>query len=281
MNATRDTENLKLCLRSKAIDMRLFNLAEGAPVFEFNSWTRITKDELNWLCQNNVVERTAQSLIPQWSPFPVFRLYGTGGWIQCWHDKKEGTWHIIRWLDWIAIIKEHKLTPSYSVDGICYMQLSCFPNYRWNGNAHIYATGGIAAYTSGSTPDAVKPLADETWQTIVAFCCHTALPHTTVVQVRPKGGEHKSVKWHKARTHYLLLTHMQAQHLQKTRRPATQQDIERAAHWRRAHFRRLNSPRFTYRRGAVVPVQRAWVGPKEWEGTDAKIYKVWEVEKPQ
>ena len=66
----------------------------------------------------------------------------------------------------------------------------------------------------------------------------------------------------------------QAMQVRDVRRPITDHDIKRAAHWRRAHFRRLHSERFTHKRGQLVPVSEAWVGPEEWIGLDGKIYKV-------
>ena len=109
---------------------------------------------------------------------------------------------------------------------------------------------------------------------IFRFCFDVMSNTNAVIRVSPKPSPGKSIEWQLARTHYCLLTKQQAMHVRDVRRPITDHDIKRAAHWRRAHFRRLHSERFTHKRGQFVPVAEAWVGPEEWIGLDGKIYKV-------
>lgn len=84
----------------------------------------------------------------------------------------------------------------------------------------------------------------------------------------------KSVQWRKAREHYLVLQKRQAMELQSKGRGVQNVDLVRSAHWRRAHLRRLSSGKFKNKRGLIVPVKKAWVGPQEWKGNDGKTYTV-------
>ena len=68
--------------------------------------------------------------------------------------------------------------------------------------------------------------------------------------------------------------------LRESKGSVTNEELIRAAHWRRAHLRRLSSGRFVNKRGLLVPVKKAWVGPEEWEGHDGKIYTVVGMEPP-
>lgn len=96
---------------------------------------------------------------------------------------------------------------------------------------------------------------------------------TNIIRVRPDEPS-RSVQWRLAREHYLVLHHKQTKELQATRRGVNDGDLIRSAHWRRAHLRRLSSGRYVNKRGLLVPVKKAWVGPEEWKGKDGKIYTV-------
>jgi len=107
------------------------------------------------------------------------------------------------------------------------------------------------------------------------FLLDVMTPSNSIIRVEPERNG-KSVEWRLARRHYVILNNRQARLCQKqTRGPSTQQLI-RAAHWRRAHFRRLRSDCFKHKQGQLVAVCHAWVGPKEWQGLDRKVYKVME-----
>ncbi len=99
-----------------------------------------------------------------------------------------------------------------------------------------------------------------------------------LVKVGPTENERKgrSVEWIKSKEHYLVLGPEHA----KAVANGTQKDfngtITRAMHQRRGHFRRLTHERFTKKKGLRIWVNASWVGPKEWLGTDKKIYIVQE-----
>lgn len=97
---------------------------------------------------------------------------------------------------------------------------------------------------------------------------------STVVKVSPKPDNTKSVQWRLSREHYLVLRRQQVEKLRESKGTVSDADMIRSAHWRRAHLRRLTSNKFINKRGLLVPVKKAWVGPTEWEGTDKKTYTV-------
>ncbi len=102
----------------------------------------------------------------------------------------------------------------------------------------------------------------------------------TVVKVSPKPDVTKSVQWRQAREHYLVLRREHVEKLREHKGSVSDEEIVRAAHWRRAHLRRLSSGKFVNKRGLLVRVKKAWVGPTEWEGNDGKVYTVVGMEPP-
>lgn len=105
-------------------------------------------------------------------------------------------------------------------------------------------------------------------------------PAHHAVSVRPSlmASVGRSVEWVKSKTHYIILDNSAARRL-RNGKPVDESKITRAAHNRRAHWRRLTSDRFTKAKGRKLWVRSAWIGPKEWEGTDRKIYKLLELPK--
>lgn len=107
------------------------------------------------------------------------------------------------------------------------------------------------------------------------FLFEIMLPGNTVLRIEPaQGSTPRSAEWRLARTHYVIVNRKQAEQCREKRTVPTARQIVLAAHWRRAHFRLLRSEKFTHKRGQLIPVSQAWVGPEEWTGLDGKIYKV-------
>lgn len=109
---------------------------------------------------------------------------------------------------------------------------------------------------------------------ITMFCCDVMSSRSTILKVSHPNADSKSVQWRKAREHYLVLSRKQALHIRDGKPSPTDEQVARAAHWRRKHFRLLSSDKYRHKRGRLIPVKEAWVGPKEWIGTDGKIYEV-------
>jgi hypothetical protein len=49
---------------------------------------------------------------------------------------------------------------------------------------------------------------------------------------------------------------------------------QRIAHARRGHLRLLRHPRYTHKRGQMVRVRAAWIGPKEWKDFNGSTYVI-------
>lgn len=110
---------------------------------------------------------------------------------------------------------------------------------------------------------------------LLRFCFDVLNPNSIVLRVEPpRGNVPRSAEWRMARTHYLILNRKQAIACRDQKRGPSDHEIVRAAHWRRAHMRRLVSPKFIHKKGQLVFVKQAWVGPDEWVGLDDKTYKV-------
>ncbi|MEI8040385.1 MAG: hypothetical protein WCL11_03180 [Verrucomicrobiota bacterium] len=107
-----------------------------------------------------------------------------------------------------------------------------------------------------------------------AFLFDIEYPGNVVLKVGPAAKPGKSVEWRLARTHYCILRRGDARACRREATGPSEEQTARAAHWRKAHFRRLRSEVFTQKRGQLVAVRHAWVGPKEWEGKDGKVYRV-------
>jgi hypothetical protein len=124
-----------------------------------------------------------------------------------------------------------------------------------------------------ANPEELSNLASSPMNWLAFFLFDVMSNSSVVVRVRPNV-EGKSVQWHQAREHLLVMHHAKAQKLQQKQVGPSDKDLVRGAHWRRKHLRRLSSDKFVHKKGLLVPVKRAWVGPEEWKGNDNKIYKV-------
>ncbi len=125
-----------------------------------------------------------------------------------------------------------------------------------------------------------KQMVQSTIRTITQFAFDTMSSRCVTVKVSPRNTDGKSVEWHLARTHYLVIGKKQAMVCREQKRGPTGAEIKRAAGLRKAHIRFLSSERFKHKRFQTVKVKEAWVGPKEWQGTDGKIYRVLHDESP-
>lgn len=141
-----------------------------------------------------------------------------------------------------------------------------------DGNAKITLRIGDMIYDI--TRKQLSDFASDTTRRLGWFLYEIYGAGNTVVKVNPKPDQTKSVQWRQAREHYLVLRRQQVIKLRESKGTITDEDIVRAAHWRRAHLRRLSSNKFVNKRGLLVPVKQAWIGPTEWQGNDGKIYTV-------
>lgn len=99
-------------------------------------------------------------------------------------------------------------------------------------------------------------------------------PANSVVQRFPKEKKN-DVNWVASRSHYLIIDNDESKTISHSGISRSLDGmITRAMHARRAHFRTLRHEKFKANIGKRIWVHSCWVGPKEWEGTDAKIYRV-------
>lgn len=123
-----------------------------------------------------------------------------------------------------------------------------------------------------------------TFSRMVALNLHIALvnfislvnhPANHIVVVEPKNPEKRSVQWVMSKSHYLVLHAADAKQAENRQGfTDSTQVLTRSAHNRRAHFRTLNSDRYVHMKGQKIWIRSAWVGPKEWIGSDKKVYRV-------
>lgn len=100
-------------------------------------------------------------------------------------------------------------------------------------------------------------------------------PERFVVQVVNTGAAKKAsgsqkIKRAHQRPHYIL---MSVGELRKTLGVYDHTDRHQSSHWRKRHFRRLVADRFVNKKGQVVIVKQAWIGPEE-ATVGKKHYKV-------
>lgn len=108
------------------------------------------------------------------------------------------------------------------------------------------------------------------------FCSIVNSPGNFLVKVSPSNNAKKgrSVQWIESKSHYIILGREHGKMMMNNGTRDFNGTITRAMHNRRAHKRLLTSDRFRNKRGQSVWVKSSWVGPKEWEGTDKKVYRV-------
>jgi hypothetical protein len=140
-------------------------------------------------------------------------------------------------------------------------------DWRWVDKAEINAS-------HKSNPEGMKEVFLDPARDLQSFLFDIEYPGNVVLGVGPAAKPGKSVEWRQARTHYCILRRGDARACRREATGPSEEQTARAAHWRKAHFRRLRSEVFTQKRGQLVAVRHAWVGPKEWEGKDGKVYRV-------
>jgi hypothetical protein len=321
MNKIRQDAKLESTLRWMQVKPKKIEEALHSPVFIYEH-RGIKEDEVRYLVEDLKIFQTSEgmvSMVPNWSPYPCFRLVlREGVYIQAWH---EGGlfWDMVRYMPTDYLLEDNpyltererrnmqeireiraRVGPSMPEDTWLHARVLAkvnpqvvIPPFHILGD-HDKSLGLEVAvrasighkwseFVSELTYQELQEEVNGMFAKIGSLIANVALPGSAVIRVEPPlmGNEHKSVRWRLSRTHYVVLTHQHAQRLQKEKRGPTANEIVRASHWRRGHFRRLMSARFTTKtRGKLIPVREAWVGPKSWEGSDKKIYKVEEIQGP-
>lgn len=121
---------------------------------------------------------------------------------------------------------------------------------------------------------ATEGMASLCWNAFWRVIFDSSYPGNHVIRVREKNPHPAKMKWGISKEHYLIIDRKTEGRDVLDVSRSWPEEIRRAAHRRRAHMRLLSSPKWRNKMGTRVPVRAAWVGPKEWEGSDRKVYKV-------
>lgn len=250
------------------------------PAFHYSMNAVLRGDSVE---DNDVLKHVWMSCSPVHFPFPEFTLFDKWYLMACMqhHDN-----------EWLVVIDTDVVMKCD-----CGMQFDANPKGAYRLQIHECECGGEKCSGFSGTwwklhfesklhnlpgghdgkpmeEQAIKTVAQLIMDAFKHFLIDAMHPANTIVKIGPAKKEGDNVKWRLAHTHYVILNQKQARLCQSKSRGPSDQQLIRAAHWRRAHFRRLSSGRFINKRGALVPVRHAWVGPKEWTGMDQKTYKV-------
>lgn len=267
----RQREVLKEARQLKLITEYQLARALEAPVFLWaDDHKTMTDDEVAFVtedimeCTNFPDGRTG--VFPKMVPFDVFRISYTKEDIfeQWWINKTDAL--CLRMDNGYSDARCRLLSLHHCIRGKPQIDLWVMVNGK------ILENGKAGNFKLQSSEEDLKRLANAPMEWLGYFLLDVMSPKNVTVKVTPKSG--RSVQWVLAHTHYLVLDQKEAKECRERKSGPTDEEIIRAAHRRRAHFRKLVSERFTNKRGMKVPVREAWIGPKEWVGTDKKIYQV-------
>lgn len=295
MNIVHVRDSAKAMFKAKVFNQRTLIALMKSPVFVYECRKEsLTVEEHAWCAANILNERRT---VPEKLPYKMFTLYRPRP-----DDGADGT----QYLKQIEQRSGHVFTDEtiyhvfsggnnvFDPSGKPYRSLltvarqdkidgkSCWFLLHMNGEVKNGAVVSLwvdgkaieVGEVQGDKSELTKEMIAATIETIMQFAFDTMSHFCVHLKVSPKHTDGKSVEWHMARTHYLVIGRKQAEQCRRECRGPSSGEIVRAAHWRRAHFKLLTSPRFTNKRGQRVPVKQAWVGPDEWTGLDGKIYKV-------
>lgn len=266
MNLMNQRLDLQEWYDLEVITAHMLKAALQGPVFVCPQKHQLLTDpEKEFIAQHVMHDKnSSDGLFPRVVPFDVFRLsYPDGSYSQWWFD-------MARW-EAVSLMfggeKARSSTRRYDFHMLSKMR-------RQSPEARIKIW---VDYKRATVEEESMPATDGVFKAItrdlVTFLFDVMSGTSTTVKVTDDQPG-RSVQWRLNREHYLVLNHKQAQTIQHKRRGVTDQDLVRGAHWRRAHLRRLMSDKFKNKKGQLVPVRKAWVGPEEWRGHDGKIYKV-------
>jgi hypothetical protein len=294
MNLLRQRDDLKLACSRDIIKKWQLEMALASPVFQWWSGKHeLSDDEWEFLSHQIMETTTVQGiddkptvevLWPRAAPYECFRIsYMDIPVFEQWFigDKKMVC---LRCDDEYSHEKVHVHSLHSNNRGEAWYRLWMWVNGKrldlnveFTKERREYRAGKIGMITNEGE---MSDFASSVTQMLCFFLFDIYVAGHCVIKVSPKPDSTKSVQWRKAREHYLVLRRQHVEKLMQTKGSVSDEDIVRAAHWRRKHLRRLSSGKFVNKRGLLVPVKKAWVGPTEWMGNDGKVYTVVGMEPP-
>ena len=286
MNLMRQRDDLKRMHELKVISAGQLEMALAAPVFQWWCGDRGFSDEEWEFMTTNIVEEeivrdadgkiTARSYWPKVKPFDVFRISHMDNPIFEQWFIGDRSCMCVRCEDGYSHLAVKLWTIHTTEHGSSKYKMWSWANEQ---NFHMHDGVRVGKMVLKGTEEQFNIFTGAPLSSLSTFLFDIYSSASSVIKVSDNTPG-KSVQWRKSREHYLVLHHKQAKELQQSKRPHTDEDLIRSAHWRRAHLRRLNSGKFVNKRGLLVPVKKAWVGPKEWIGQDKKIYTVVGIDPP-
>ena len=270
MNIIRQREKLKELHRRGILETSHLHASLNCPVFEWDpapDGYKLTEADQKFVADHL---QTSNSNVPTCAPFDCFRIvYSfTDCFDQWFYYKQERKWILFR-----CAAASKETGPEQWFVNVYGFDAGSPCEYR------VWVGGKLATHLIMDKQGKIYPdnreIMQECLRTLSYFLFEVMLPGNTVLRVEPpRESTPRSAEWRLARTHYVILNRKQAEQCREKRTGPTTRQIVLAAHWRRAHLRLLRSEKFTHKRGQLIQVSQAWVGPAEWIGLDGKIYKV-------
>jgi len=284
MNIVNQREIIKRMGKAGALSPKGVEAALAAPVFV---WPLSTEDRERSKEEIEFIEKVVLqpgTEVPAQVPFPMFRVATQVG-LDLWWRVGKLAFTCLRYLapgtPWRPDTKNELLMEHE------YWWMGAGPGEQGGKPLGERLEGQLAVWDDWHRVDgesvkarynedekAFKQVFLDPLQTLQAFLFDIEYPGNVVLRVGPAEKPGKSVEWRLARTHYCILRRGDARACRREATGPSEEQTARAAHWRKAHFRRLRSEVFTQKRGQLVAVRHAWVGPREWEGKDGKVYRV-------
>jgi hypothetical protein len=269
MNLIRQREVFRRMHVEDFISEQELRCAYRAPLFQFEATdveipAAPSARELDLYFE--VIGPIGSALHPRIKPFNSF-LVSSKLRTDLWLSKYRGCWSLVSWIN-----TADKTIPLWA---------------RCDFGTSMQQMGSMVLWSEGEPvvsefPDfSVDSLREDYLGLLRLFLFSINRSGAVVVKVSPPADDSRSVEWRLSREHYLVLLRKDVIELQRTRGAPTSEHIRRSAHDRREHLRELRSEKFTHQRGTRVHVKSTWVGPREWEGTDRKIYRVVDFTAPQ
>lgn len=279
MNPIRIRDIAKRMCKAGLFPQRLLFEILSSPIFVYEDQKhKLSDEEWDW-CRDNIMN--ADGRLPTKQPYQVFTLF---------RPEPPNMQHITNTV-YIVIARKQEVAMADGTKRLneltvfrhdvldekeCWLTccLNSDPQARAALACHYRGRSVPVNGRDGEFQELAKGMVNSTLATLTRFAFDTMSHFGVTLKVSPPPTQGKSVEWHLARTHYLLVGRKQAEVCRSHKRGPTDVEITRAAHWRKAHFKKLVADKWKHKKGQVVPVKQAWVGPKNWQGLDGKIYHV-------
>lgn len=269
MNLVRQRDDLKMGFKNGMLNQWQLDQSQQCPVFLFNHDSRALDDNEYEFVTTNLM--TNDGAFPMRPPYPVFRIaYQNVPIYEQWFIGKNDALCFRCDSGYSMSNKTIHSLHHHTKDSKKVKFWAAIDGVPVDASTNTWRAGKLKCELS---KEQITEFINSPLNCLAFFLLDVMTPKNAIIKVSPNPTG-RSVEWVKAREHYLVIPKRQAMAIRERKTDQTEHEIKRAAHWRIAHFRRLVSDRFKTKKGLLIPVKEAWIGPKEWIGTDGKIYKV-------